>query len=233
YQPAAPVHQSPDLGGPPNPSWGPPGTPYSLWRGPFPNTPTVRLSLPHPLPLCPSALHYRGAAAAGMRPGPSCPLPLVLSVCVQRRRTRDRGLMPPAPAPPWSPGARRSCPWRGTSRWPWTTRRGPARAGRWRHTGCRGHGGSGPGASACRVFGQSAGLLVGTCGELDLRRLALRGDLAEQPEGPRSRTPVSVRMGELEGLLGEPHGVIHAPGHQIGLAQPEGRGQWLGPDPLG
>ena len=50
---------------------------------------------------------------------------------------------PPAPAPPRSPGARRSSPWPGTDRQQRRARREPARADPSWHTACRGRGGSG------------------------------------------------------------------------------------------
>ena len=56
---------------------------------------------------------------------------------------------PPALGPPPSRAARRSSPWHGTAQWRWTVRYAPAPTVLWRHTGCRGRGGSAPGAGAC------------------------------------------------------------------------------------
>src|SRR5215831_16956008 len=57
----------------------------------------------------------------------------------------------PGPAPPRSPGARKSSPWTGTSPWQRPVQHRPAPAGRWPHTAYQGPDGSAPGAGACRV----------------------------------------------------------------------------------
>src|SRR5262249_15549833 len=57
----------------------------------------------------------------------------------------------PGPAPPRPGAARRSSPWHGTVRWLLIAQHGLAPTGRFWHTGCKGQGGSGPGAGAWRV----------------------------------------------------------------------------------
>ena len=76
-------------------------------------------------------------------------------------------------------------------------------------------------------FGQGEGLLVVGLGRLDLWGIAVRGDLAEEPQGLGLVSPFFVLAGELEGTLGKLACVLHAAGQQIGLAHAgTGRADW-------
>jgi hypothetical protein len=61
------------------------------------------------------------------------------------------------------------------------------------------------------LLGQGEGLAVVSCGRLDSRGIAMRGDVAEEPQGPRLISPCLVPAVHLEGLPGEGDGVVHAP----------------------
>src|SRR5712691_7930674 len=90
----------------------------------------------------------------------------------------------PVPALPPSGGATTPCPWPDTSRSPSRVPCGPAPTGQSWHTGCPGHGGSGPGAGACPVLRPRRGP-----GGSGLRPTRLAADDA----GPRPRPGVAGR----------------------------------------
>src|SRR5689334_10923272 len=93
---------------------------------------------------------------------------------------------PLVPAPPPPAAARMSCPWRDTSRWQWTTPRGPAPAGQSWHTACPDRGSSGPRGGACRVRRRGRGP---GCSELRLARPPGGPDGRRSPRGAAGTTP--------------------------------------------
>ena len=72
-----------------------------------------------------------------------------------------------------------------------------------------------------QLLSQSEGLLVVGCGLCDLRRMALRRDLPEEPQGIGCVAPFLMRPGELQGALRLGAGLVQAARQQIRLAQPD------------
>ena len=129
--------------------------------------------------------------------------------------------LPPAPVLPPFGGARTSCPWPGTSQW-------PSRAGAGQLPL--------PGLDIQRAqatvavrlerahaqrLGQGQGLTVGGFGQLGLRGLAVRVDLAEEPQGPGLLTLLRVRAAELQATHRDCQRLVEAAEAQIRLAQPD------------
>ena len=85
------------------------------------------------------------------------------------------------------------------SRWRSAGRHGPAPADRSGHTACRDHGGSGPAAGACRVLGQSQGLLVVGFGLRNVGRVGVGMDDAKLVQ--RGLVPAFLALpGQVERL---------------------------------
>src|SRR5262245_40017848 len=63
-------------------------------------------------------------------------------------------------------------------------------------------------------------LLVVSYGVLDLRRLAPRRNLAQEPQGPRLVPPFLLGTREGQGTRGAYAGLLPAASQEIGLAQP-------------
>ena len=68
-------------------------------------------------------------------------------------------------------------------------------------------------------LGQGQGLTVGGCGQLGLRGLAVRVDLAEEPQRSDLVAAELVLAGEVEGLLSTLARLFQAARKQIGLAK--------------
>src|SRR5215510_320260 len=105
---------------------------------------------------------------------------------------------PPAPALPLPGAARRSSPWRGTTPWQRTARRALARSGPSWRTGCRGRVAMGQERAHAEFVGQGHSLTVIVCSRLGHRRMALRSDVAEEPEGPCLMSPFLVLTADFE-----------------------------------
>ena len=70
-------------------------------------------------------------------------------------------------------------------------------------------------------LGQGQGLTVGGFGQLGLRAMAVRVDLAEEPQGPRLLTLLRVRAAELQATHRDGQRLVEAAEAQIRLAQPD------------
>ena len=70
-----------------------------------------------------------------------------------------------------------------------------------------------------QLLGQGYGLLVGGCGRLDLRGSALRGDLAEEPQGLGLVGPLLGVAGACQGTLGKLVCLLQAAGQEIRFAE--------------
>ena len=70
-------------------------------------------------------------------------------------------------------------------------------------------------------LGQGQGLTVGGFGRLDLRGLAMRVDLAEEPQGPGLLTLLRVRAAELQAPHRDGLRLVEAAEAQIRLTQPD------------
>ena len=77
-----------------------------------------------------------------------------------------------------------------------------------------------------QCLGQSQGLTVGGCGQLGLRGMAVRVDLAEEPQGPGLLTLLRVRAADLQATHRDCQRLVEAAEAQIRLAQPD-----MDPDP--
>ena len=71
-----------------------------------------------------------------------------------------------------------------------------------------------------QLVGQGQGLTVRDFGLLDIRWIAMRGDLAEESENPRLVSPFFVRSGEIEGTLRALDCILRSLGEYIGLTEP-------------
>src|SRR4029434_9217401 len=108
-------------------------------------------------------------------------------------------VLPPAPTPLRPGAARRSSPWRDTTRWQPIAQRALALGGLAAYTGCRGHDDNGPEAGAHRVF--ETGRETGG-GRLRLARLPGDADARGDHQGacgPRPRVPVLGAHGRVRG----------------------------------
>ena len=71
-----------------------------------------------------------------------------------------------------------------------------------------------------QLLGQGQGLTVRDFGLLDIRRIVMRSDLAEESVDPRLVSPFFVRSGEIEGTLRAPDCIIRSLGEFICLTEP-------------
>ena len=84
-----------------------------------------------------------------------------------------------------------------------------------------------------QLVGQGQGLTVRDFGLLDIRWIAMRGDLAEESENPRLVSPFFVRSGEIEGTLRALDCILRSLGKYIGLTEPGDLERMSAPDSHG
>ncbi len=70
-----------------------------------------------------------------------------------------------------------------------------------------------------QLVGQGQGLTVRDFGFLDIRVIAMRGDLAEESVDPRLVSPFLVRSGDIEGTLRALDCILRSLGEYIGLTE--------------
>ena len=100
---------------------------------------------------------------------------------------------------------------RACSRWPVVAYRVPRP--RWQWACERAH---------AELLGQGEGLTVVRFSGRDVRRVAVHGDLTEEPQGPRFLAPTFAVAGVLEATLGQPVSLLHTPGEEIRLPADDG-----------
>ena len=61
-------------------------------------------------------------------------------------------------------------------------------------------------------LGQGEGLAVVRFGQCALQGIAMRCNIAEEPQGPRLASPLLVRVGEIKGTIGQRDRILYATG---------------------